>query len=176
MATREALLDRLAEEFALALPRPPVRTEPLPNPFLGSRNRKLSGLWPSGDRLEIGYTDVPFRRWDNGKEVEASLYDLPSSPEEAVTYEVYMGGDIGETILRTDRPELPSALIFGDSFTNALETMLYASFDETRSLDLRYYDAMTLRAYLDSYRPEVVIYVRDETTYFSYEGNGAVGE
>ena len=176
LATREAILDKLAEDFALDLPRPAIRRETLPNPFLGSRNRKLSGLWPSEDRLEIGYADVPFRRWDNGAEVEATLYDLPASPEETVTYEVYMGGDKGETILRTDRPELPSALIFGDSFTNALETMLYASFDETRSLDLRYYNKMSLREYLDIFRPEVVIYVRDETTYFSYEGNGAVGD
>ena len=115
---------------------------------------------------------MPFRRWDNGEEVEASLYALPDSPETYVTYEVYMGGDVGETVLRTDRPELPNALIFGDSFTNALETMLYASFNETRSVDLRHYTDMTIRAYIDRYQPDVVIYVRDETTYFSTEGNG----
>ena len=28
-----------------------------------------------------------------------------------------MGGDIAETVIQTDRPELPNALIFGDSFT-----------------------------------------------------------
>lgn len=176
MAAYTAILEQLEADFDLSLPAAQVRTETLPNPFLGSRNRKLSGLWPTEDRLTVGYTDVPFRRWDNGQEVEAALYALPASPEETVTYEVYMGGDIGETILRTYRPELPSALIFGDSFTNALETMLYASFNETRSLDLRYYREMSLREYLAVCRPDVVICIRDETTYFSYDGNGAVGE
>ena len=51
-------------------------------------------------------------------------------------------------------------------------TLLYASFNETRSVDLRHYTDMTIRAYIDRYQPDVVIYVRDETTYFSTEGNG----
>ena len=85
-----------------------------------------------------------------------------------------MGGDIGETIIDTNRPELPDILIFGDSFTNPLETLLWYSFNRMYSLDLRYYNAKSLREYIDMYKPDVVICVRDETVYLSTDGNGAV--
>ena len=88
-----------------------------------------------------------------------------------MTYNLYMGGDHGETIIRTDRPELPSALVFGDSFTNALETVLYASFNETRSLDLRHYTERSLREYIEDYRPDVVICVRNNTFFYVNDGN-----
>ena len=68
-----------------------------------------------------------------------------------------MGGDISETILTTDRSELPSLLVCGSSFTNLAETLLYAGFDEMRSLDPRYYNSMSLPDYVDQYRPEVVL-------------------
>ena len=50
--------------------------------------------------------------------------------------------------------------------------MLYASFNEMRSIDLRHYTEKTLREYIADYRPDVVICIRDETTYFSADGNG----
>jgi len=173
-AAYEALIDHLNGEFGMKLPVAEVAVEALPNPFLGSRNRKLSGLWDGEDVLSVGVMEdeIPFRRWDNGKEVVATVYDLPATPEALVTYEVYMGGDKAETVIQTDRPELPNALVFGDSFTNAMETMLYASFNEMRSIDLRHYTEKTLREYIADYRPDVVICIRDETTYFSADGNG----
>ena len=176
LVTYQALIDLLNRDFGLGLAAAEVEVREVANPFLGSRNRKLSGLWRGEEALSIGALTepVPFRRWDNGEEVEASLYALPDSPETYVTYEVYMGGDVGETVLRTDRPELPNALIFGDSFTNALETLLYASFDETRSLDLRYYTDMTLKDYISAYQPDVVLCVQNDTGYYTTTGNGNV--
>ena len=160
----------------------PVLTEeeltivPAPNPFLGSRNRKLYGLWTGAEKLSIGVqaAPVPFARTDNGAPVPATLYELPEDPAAEVTYDVYMGGDKAETILRTDRPELPNLLIFGDSFTNPLETLFYTGFNETRSLDLRYYDQKGILEYLEEYRPDVVICIRDDTAYLSTEGNGNI--
>ena len=87
-----------------------------------------------------------------------------------------MGGDYGETVLETHRPELPKLLIFGDSFTNALETLLYASFDETRSMDLRHYHGGSLRDYIADYRPDVVLCVLNDSFYYTTAGNGAVWE
>lgn len=84
-----------------------------------------------------------------------------------------MGGDIGETVIRTGRDDLPSILVFGDSFTNPLEGLLYASCDEFRSLDFRHYDAMTLYEYIDLYQPDIVIAVRDNMSYNQFEDNGA---
>ncbi len=102
---------------------------------------------------------------DNGQEVEPTVLRLPENDTAPVEYLVYMGGDKGETILRTDRPELPKVLIFGDSFTNALETLLYPSFDEMRSLDLRHYNAKTLWEYIEEYQPDIVLDIRDDSSW-----------
>ena len=136
----------------------------------------LYGLWTGAEKLSIGVqaAPVPFTRTDNGAPVPATLYELPEDPAAEVTYDVYMGGDKAETILRTDRPELPNLLIFGDSFTNPLETLFYTGFNETRSLDLRYYDQKGILEYLEEYRPDVVICIRDDTAYLSTEGNGNI--
>jgi len=76
-----------------------------------------------------------------------------------------MGGDIGETIIQTNRPDLPNILIFGDSFTNALESLLWTNFNETRSLDFRYFTEKTLLEYIDDFHPDIVICMRDEMKY-----------
>lgn len=179
LAAYEAVMDRINGDTGLALPvtrEGDLNIRTLPNPYLGSRNRKLYGLWPSEERAEIGEpkVPVPFTREDDGQESEAEVYALPGSEEQLVTYGLYMGGDHGETVIRTNRPELPNALIFGDSFTNAMETLLYTSFNETRSLDLRYYEGKSLREYVEEYRPEVVLCVRDNTAFYTPGGNGQV--
>jgi len=148
----------------------------LPNPYLGSTNRKLYGLWPTEDKLEIAFpkTPVEFSRRDNGVPVETSLFALPKNDGDIVTYLAFMGGDVGETVIDTNRPELPDVLIYGDSFTNPLETLIWFSFNKMYSLDFRYYTAQTLGEYIDKHKPDVVICVRDETVYLSTDGNGAV--
>lgn len=150
----------------------------LPNPYIATRNRKLYNLWPNEERAVIGVQrdPVPFTRYDNGELSDRPLFILPEAEELPTTYNLYMGGDFAETVLETGRPELPDALIFGDSFTNALETLLYASFDETRVLDLRHYDAMSLRAYIDTYRPDIVLCVQNDTFYYLGGGNNNVWE
>ena len=149
--------------------------EDLPNPFLGSRDRKLYGLWPGSEALTIGVQRDPvaFDRTDNGAPVPAQVFRLPATEAETVDYNVYMGGDVAETVLSTHRPELPDLLIFGDSFTNPLETLFYTVFDETRSLDLRYTDVSLLDDVAE-HRPDVVLCVRDDTSYLSAEGNGRI--
>lgn len=177
-AAYRAILDALAAEgWDL-----PVLTEedidlvPQPNPYIGSRNRKLYNLWPNGEQAVIGVQRDPvaFQRWDDGAPSDRPLFVLPEDPAMPTTYNLYMGGDFGETILRTDRPDLPDVLIFGDSFTNALETLLYASFDETRILDLRHYTEKSLKDYISEYRPDLVLCVQNDTFYYTTSGNGDV--
>lgn len=152
----------------------PVTTDltitPVNTAFLGSRNRKLFGLFDTDDRLYTGTLaePVPFTRMDNGKSVEATVY----SENNRNAYAYYMGGDVAETIIRTNRPELPDVLVVGDSFTNALETILYTSFDEMRSLDYRYYTGESIYSYLEKWQPDVILYVRDDLSYILTEGNG----
>lgn len=177
-AAYRAILDRLkADGWDLpVLEEDDLDFQPLPNPYLGSRNRKLYNLWPNEERAVISVQKhpVPFTRWDNGQPSEKPLFVVPEDPAMPTTYNLYMGGDFGETILTTDRPELPKALIVGDSFTNALETLLYTAFDETRSLDLRHYQEKSLGDYITDYQPDIVLVVSNDTFYYTSGGNGAV--
>lgn len=92
----------------------------------------------------------------------------------AVYYGLYMGGDIAETCIRTDRSSLPTALIFGDSFTNAVESLAYYSFDEMRSVDLRHYKTQSISDYIAAYQPDVVICIRDYEALLSRSDNGGL--
>ena len=150
------------------------RWKVLDKPFYGSRNRRLYDTSLITDQLLIyePAEDLAFERYDYGSPAAPEVFVF--TDEDYVEYNIYMGGDIGETVIRTNRPELPSVLLFGDSFTNAFETFLYRSFDETRSLDLRSYSAKTLPEYIEEYRPDLVVCLRDDTAYTAFSGNGQV--
>lgn len=173
LVTYEKLLERVnadtGRDLVILREGEGLTTRTLPNRYIGSKSRELYDLWPHEEHLTIGEISpaIPFRRWDNGTETAASLYTLPGSEEEAVLYTAYMGGDIAETVIRTDRPELPNALIFGESFTNPVESVLWTAFNETRSLDLRHYSGQSLEEYIESYRPDVVICLRDDTVFLT---------
>ena len=150
-----------------------VTIEQIERPFLGSRSRKLLGEYPTDDKLyrfTLG-TPVPFTREDNGKPVASTVVNENFNN----VYDYYMGGDIGETIIKTNRPGLPRVLVVGDSFTNPLEGILYTSCDEMRSLDYRHYDGENILDYIAAYRPDVVLYVRDDLVFTTTEGNGMMG-
>ena len=146
----------------------------LPNPMLGSRNRMLYGLYKTEEKMVYALPKVliPFTRTDNGKEVADSVVTLPDTPKDPVGYTIFFGGDVGETILQTDRKELPNALIVGDSYTNAVESLLYTSFNETRSIDLRHYTKQSLWDYIEDYQPQVVVILRDTSTIIVDSPNG----
>lgn len=146
----------------------------LPNPMLGTYNRKLYGLSSVSGAFQIYRTAsaVPYERWDNGIRSGTPLIVLPQTDTEYVQYSAYMGGDKAETVLKTNRPGMKKLLIVGDSFTNAIESLLYLSFDEMRSLDFRYYTDKTLTEYIAEYRPDVVLIIRDASVYLNSDGNG----
>ncbi|HHW25600.1 MAG TPA: hypothetical protein PK778_00845 [Bacillota bacterium] len=146
----------------------------LPNTFNGSRGRKIYNLAGYNDKLEyiIWKNPVAFTRTDNGNPSPPVVYFLPPSSDTEVAYTLYMGGDIAETVIQTGRPWLPDCIIFGDSFTNALETVLYCSFDTMVALDFRHNTTKTIYEYIDEYKPDVVICLRDDTATLSTDGNG----
>lgn len=153
--------------------------QPLPNPFLGSRNRKWFGQFETQDQLIMGILkqQIPFRRYIMGNEVTAELYAIPETADEWVTYDCYNGGDRAECIIETDRAELPTLLMFGDSFTNPLETLLYTGFDKSIYVDLREINYLTqgILAYVEQYHPDYVLCVRDNSQYLNLSGNGVIG-
>ncbi len=136
--------------------------------FLGSRNRKLFGNFPNEDSNYYYIPTVPFTRQDGGSDVEPMLFD--ESQKELYNY--YMGGDWGRVVLDTNRPELPTVLVLGDSFTNPLETLIYQSFDETHIVDMRYTGQFNLAYYMLEVQTDVVIFVRDDMSYLITEDNG----
>ncbi len=146
----------------------------LPNPYLGSRQRKLLGLWPCEEKLSVLWPNEPvaFTRMDNGVESMPVTYVLPSDPGEEVLYSVYMGGDIAFTQIDTGRSELPDILVYGDSFTNAVECMLYTGFDTMYSLDMRHYREKTLGEFIAEYRPDIVVCIRDYGSLLATVDNG----
>ena len=178
--TYRAAVQALNDAYGLALSFPEegadVTFSALPNPYMGSRTRKLLGLRGNDEKLLTAAfrEDILFTRFDNGEEVAATVYALPATDTEPLTYELYMGGDIAETVLRTDRPELPSVLIFGDSFTNAVESLAYYSFDEMRSVDLRHYKTQSISDYIAAYQPDIVICIRDYEALLSRSDNGGL--
>ena len=152
-----------------------MTTQTLPNPYLGSRGRKIFGLENCGEHLTIGLPKdpIPFTRADNGTETAATVYAMPATGTEDVLYSLYMGGDVGETVIETGRPGLPSILIYGDSFTNPVECLAYYSFDEMRSIDLRHYKDRTLADYIQTYQPDIVVGIRDYEALLSTDFNGS---
>ena len=174
LALMRAVTEETAWNLEVLEPDAVTVTE-LENPYLGSRVRKLLGLRDGSERLSIltPQQPVPFTRQDNGSPVSPTVYLLPQTPQEPVQYSLYMGGDIASTVIDTERPWLPSILIYGDSFTNALECVAWWSFDKLVSLDFRYYSEMTLEEILAAYQPEIVVCVRDYEAMLSVSGNGA---
>ncbi|MBR5515427.1 MAG: hypothetical protein IKU52_04415 [Clostridia bacterium] len=157
-----------------AVPESQFTYKTLPNTFYGSRSRKIYNLTPIKDSLNIiePYTEIPFSRTDNGANAPQSVISLPADDKEIVSYNQYMGGDIAETLITTNRDELPDLLIYGDSYTNAVECFAYLSFNETRYIDLRHYSAMTLCEYVKKYKPDYIVCIRDDGNYTNLEGNG----
>lgn len=105
--------------------------------FNGSYNRQLQFNIDTDEELKIyrPRKDLLKERITNYEEGEDPI--AKDLIESNYSYSVFMGGDIARDVLKTYRAELPNVLIVGDSFTNALETILYTSFNQMHSIDLR---------------------------------------
>lgn len=175
--TYEKIINKIKNDFGLdiqgALDENEMDIITIENPILGSRNRQLYYLYPTSEKMEIAYhkEKIDYEKIDNGVK-SPEFYHIEESPDERPSYGVFMGGDLAETVIKTNRSNLPNALIFGDSFTNAVEPLLYYHFNETRILDLRYYEDKSLYKYIEEYKPDVVIMIRDDLNYGNNEGNG----
>lgn len=150
-----------------------LNIHPAEQTFYGTYNRRLYGLSPVyAPMLICDEAAFPaYARWDEGERTDAALLQLPAG-EDQIQYTAYMGGDKGETVIETHRPELPSILIVGDSFTNPVEVLCVLSFNEVRSLDFRHYEEMSLTEYLQAHPADLVVVIRDSLNYLGEDGNG----
>lgn len=146
--------------------------EKINKPFLGSWNAKINWLFKNDDYIELPnpkFQMPKYKKIVNGEEDNRLYYY--NEDDKTTGYGAYMNGDKAEIIISTDRKNLPKALIFGDSFTNAVEPLLALHFDETRILDLRYYKGKSLYKYIEDYKPDVVIFIIGNNTYTYRNGN-----
>lgn len=105
--------------------------------FNGSYNRQLQFNVDSKDELKVfrPRKDLFKERITNYKQGEYPINkDLVESN---YSYSVFMGGDMARDVIKTNRRGVPSVLLVGNSFTNPLETLLYTSFNEMHSMDIR---------------------------------------
>ena len=141
--------------------------------LFGTYNRKLYDFSPVREAMQVLEDAFPaYERFDNGKASNTPL--IAAQTGSRGLYTDYMGGDIAETIVRTNREDLPKILIVGDSFTNALEPLAVFDFGEMRSLDYRHYDGMALSEYILEQEPDFVVIVRDDVSCLGSAGNGAL--
>ncbi len=165
--TYRALLDYINENFGESLKFPDwddceyFREK---GRFVGSYLRKFGDDGrPTEDYLEyvMPYDMPEYKRYENGKESKLNILNMASSG-----YTRFMGGDKANTVIVTDRPELPSILYIGHSYSNALELLSIYSFNEMHSIDPRYYDG-NLSEYIRTHDIDYVVVLRNEL----YEGN-----
>lgn len=105
--------------------------------------------------------DMPeYIRYENGEESNLPIVNNGSS------YTVFMAGDRANTVIKTNRSELPNILYIGFSYTNALEVLSIYSFNEIHSLDPRYYVG-SLSEYVRENDIDYVVVLRDDV----YEDN-----
>ena len=172
-----AIIDTLIEQTGLDIPRLDWEDfifEVLPNPYVGSRGRLLWGMAPFTEHITIARprVEVPFYHWRNHGARDASVFEFPNYDWQEIFFGVYMGGDHALTNIWTNRPELPSILFFGDSFTNAVETVLYLNFNTMTGIDLRHFDEMSLAEFIKEHQPPIVVCLRDYSVLLYGGGNG----
>lgn len=168
-----ALMDRVRVETDILTEDEFTYIE-LPNPTIGSRSKKLYGLTDFVEPITYMELKIPvaFDRWNNGEEGVASVYGMPGNAFQNLEYGFYMGGDVSVTVVDTHREHMPTILVYGDSFTNAFETIVYCSFDEMYSLDFRHITDVTLSEYIADIQPDVVVCIRDYNVLLEPTGNG----
>lgn len=130
----------------------------------GSFNKKIAMAANAPDEVlnlvPKGW-DIEYTRYDNGELSETPIINADSN-----TYSgTFMGGNYGETVVETNREELPSIIYCGSSYTNGLEALSVPSFDNMYSLDFRNNTTdNTLVDYIKQWQPEYVVLISAQST------------
>lgn len=118
-----------------------------------------------GDHMSYAIPkDMPaYIRYDDGEESSVPLFD-----ETSTDYATFMGGNFANTVIDTNRKELPDICYIGYSFTNVLEMYSVYNFNKVESIDPRYYEGV-LVDYIKENKPEYIVVIRDNV----YENNSS---
>ena len=103
--------------------------------------------------------ELPYTRYEDGKKSSMKVYDKANTYEDA-----YMKGDHAETIIDTNRPNLPNILYVGSSFTNILEAFSIPSFNKMVSIDYRHNKTkQSISDYVKAYDIDYVIFIPSQS-------------
>ena len=141
-----------------------------PRPFVGSRSRKVPGLGPKENFAYYRYK----KPWTYQLETpEGPGQVLELNPEKAtVDYGIYMGGDQAYSVLKTDRPGGLRVLVYGDSYTNGLESTLAPYLSQMTSFDFRYGKKEDFFKELESGYYDYCLCIRDSGIYLKESPKG----
>lgn len=171
--TYEAIIKEINTDKKFNLSSDNIDLIKLDGAFKGSYSRKLFNLDDFEDEAIIYDVDFDFTRRDDGEIVDSKLFDLEKNLSyDYYYYNIYMGGDVRFTHINTDREELPNILVYGDSFTNPVETLLARNANNLWSIDFRYYKDGPLLDIVKQLNPDYVICIRDNLMYIDFENNG----
>lgn len=121
--------------------------------FIGSHNRKLFEILDEPYKQEYlkPKKDIEYTRYDNGKKTETPIF------ADTKYYSSYMGGDNAETIIDTNRPNLPNIMVLGDSTSNALESIIWMNSNKFTSLDYRHFKGDGLVEYVKKHPQDLIV-------------------
>ncbi|WP_409302944.1 DHHW family protein [Peribacillus sp. SCS-155] len=157
-------------------------------PFYGSDSRKTTKSYvKQSDTITVATPktkEKPFEIRYRGKDGQSFYKEsfLTDNELYANRYAAYMGGDHPETVITNpNKPEsAPKLLIIKDSYANPTIQFFSRHFKETRVLDLRHFDNMTVPEYAKKHKITHVmilhnvnsIYVTPSLTNYNNPGQG----
>lgn len=104
--------------------------------------------------------DLDYVRYEDESVSDLAIWAKANTYEDA-----YMEGDHAYTVVDTGRPELPSILYVGSSFTNIMEAISVPSFDKMVSIDYRHNTSgNSIQYYVEKYDIDYVVFIPSQST------------
>jgi len=156
------LLDLLNVEDEALVPKEEVL---IPGIFYGSKGLTI-GSTTYLDRISAYRFDFPAMEISvNGQPLPdyGDMEGLLSRNQPVISYAAVYGDDMGCMKLSTQRPERDNILIIGDSYDNALIKLLSSHFNDTHSVDMRYFpyvtgELMNLEEYVEENHISIILF------------------
>lgn len=142
--------------------------------FLGSQGRRVGRYYAGVDdytlitpNFETDY-EVTIHKSDGSRVYEgefekAILHEELLDMSESVytnRYAAYFGGDYPEVVIKSrQNTDDKKVLIIKDSFALPFSAFLSTMVNETRLIDLRYFELGDLESYIDEFNPDVVLFM-----------------
>ena len=126
----------------------------------GSKSKKLAGIKILNERMCVYDFSLPNFKYYNGNEeldeYGSSIEELKQGDE--LSYAGIYGGDYPELIIRnTEIDSQKKLLIYSNSYSNAVNKLLAASYAETYIIDGRYYNEESMIEYINNHQIDDVL-------------------